>query len=498
MRIIRKFTAVILVFSVLASFAVHGSAVYEVWNSNIENLENVSSNVKNQNNKGNCVFCATASAAESFVKLYWYEDTAFDEGQAADPGDGTDEGSLANVLGYDNNFENLQNNLTDKPLKTTAEGEYAIDDVRAETEPTAEIIKNMVYSYGSAVVYFNVPENLSFENQQFYHIDNYAYYCPPDKASPNAQHAVCIVGWDDTYSNSMFTISNKPENSGAWICKNSYGTDFGENGYCFISYDQVFFGALSVSVSKDGISKDVAVMPEEGEFCDKLYVMLSDDGSMSAYSYEADGTVHKCKTEKDYTSNYYVIHPDEGTYFSNATACYLNSDELPYGQNDDVGNNPYYKCEQDGKIILQTGGKGGFAVTKVETSKFDLGYIKLTYDNNSTRFILKSSFENNGITFIDYKENPDEFDESKYENLPEAGKGQHYAEIKFSRQFAFKEDFECDGEKFAKRGEADENGDILMVIAVVVTESNPLISGLELIGAIFGTIIPLIFSIFKA
>ena len=57
------------------------------------------------------------------------------------------------------------------------------------------------------------------------------------------------------------------------------------------------------------------------------------------------------------------------------------------------------------------------------------------------------------------------------------------------------ENFSFDPGKFAMRGEEDENGDLLMVIAVVVTESNPLISTLELMLTMFTSWIPLIFSI---
>ena len=501
MKKIKTITAVLLIVSILMAFAVPCSAAYESWNSNIENLENVSSNIKNQKNKGSCVFCATASAAESFVKLYYGEDIAFDEGLDKNPGNGSDDGSLANVLGYNNSFENLSNSLTGKALKPVAETEdnYEIAGVwlpkEGEEQDLTEQIKQAVYSYGAAVVYFNIPANRSLESQKYYHIDNCAYYCPPDKVSPDAQHAVCIVGWDDGYSLGNFVA--KPEGNGAWICKNSYGEDFGEGGYFRISYSQEFFGALAVSVAKNGVEKTVVTM-DDAELCTKLFVMLGSDGGRAAYAFEADGTRHSCKVEKDYTSNYYVVLPAGGTYFSNDTLCYLNSDKLPYGQNDDAANNPYYKCEQDGKIIVQTGEKGGFAITGIEISKNDLGYVKLIYDNNSRRYILNRNkdLENAGITLVDYKENPGDFDSGKYENLPSAGKGQHYAELKFSKNFVFDgEKFSFDSEKFAVRGEEDENGDQLMVIAVVVTESNPLSTTLELIITMFTSWIPLIFKI---
>jgi C1A family cysteine protease len=47
-------------------------------------------------------------------------------------------------------------------------------------------------------------------------------------------HEVTIVGWNDSYPKSNFGIT--PPGNGAWLVKNSWGTDWGNSGYFWLSY----------------------------------------------------------------------------------------------------------------------------------------------------------------------------------------------------------------------------------------------------------------------
>jgi len=50
----------------------------------------------------------------------------------------------------------------------------------------------------------------------------------------STNHAVVIVGWDDSFPKTNFQY--QPAGDGAWIIRNSWGSSWGENGYFYISY----------------------------------------------------------------------------------------------------------------------------------------------------------------------------------------------------------------------------------------------------------------------
>lgn len=57
-----------------------------------------------------------------------------------------------------------------------------------------------------------------------------------------ANHGVTVVGWDNHFSKDNFLADHKPPEDGAWIVRNSWGQDWGMDGYFYLSYyDQNIF-----------------------------------------------------------------------------------------------------------------------------------------------------------------------------------------------------------------------------------------------------------------
>ncbi len=67
-------------------------------------------------------------------------------------------------------------------------------------------------------------------------------YCYIGTQKPN--HEVVIIGWDDNYSKENFNVPL--EGDGAFICQNSWGENFGDNGVFYVSYYDTNIGTHNV------------------------------------------------------------------------------------------------------------------------------------------------------------------------------------------------------------------------------------------------------------
>ena len=89
-------------------------------------------------------------------------------------------------------------------------------------------MKKLLVANKSVTVMYNAQN-------AYYNASTAAYSYPTSTKSVN--HVVTVVGWDDNYSAKNFRASSKVTGDGAWIVKNSWGTDWGKSGYFYMSYE---------------------------------------------------------------------------------------------------------------------------------------------------------------------------------------------------------------------------------------------------------------------
>lgn len=117
-----------------------------------------------------------------------------------------------------------------------------VQEVQILAERDLEAIKRTVYETGGVQSSFYMPRSAGRERDRYYNKETSAFYYPGDR---EANHDVVIVGWDDAFPKARFV--SEPEADGAFICMNTWGEGFGEEGFFYISYEDSRIGSHSVA-----------------------------------------------------------------------------------------------------------------------------------------------------------------------------------------------------------------------------------------------------------
>lgn len=259
---------------------------------------------------------------------------------------------------------------------------------------------------------------LSYNNADSgYSLDKTAYYVDSEVAkSATGGHEVTVAGWDDDYSRDNFTGAVKPENDGAWLCKNSWGASDENDGYIWISYET--FGLdFAQYIMQDNSEYDNEYQNGFNFSSSKLSANVQENaniftantdeeitqvsfGSMSAYNYEisvyklndnftspVDGTLLTAISGKvDNVGIHYIDLPDNvfvesGDNFS----VIVKGDKSAYitydgdNQKQYVPRKGYYKTKDDWKDTVDS--DFGYSSIKAFTKNVDNTNVKSLLEN---------------------------------------------------------------------------------------------------------------------
>lgn len=129
-----------------------------------------------------------------------------------------------------------------------------------------DIIKKAIMTYGA------IDTDVLWDDFYFNTSDNTYFY----NGVGSTNHEILLVGWDD---NKVVTGSClvRPKEKGAWIIRNSWGKDWGEDGYCYISYEDT------------RVLSEIAFYPSATEHSGLTTVFQHDDmGWCTTYGYNTE------------------------------------------------------------------------------------------------------------------------------------------------------------------------------------------------------------------
>lgn len=205
------------------------------------------SDIRNQGNYGTCWSFAALSAIESVLLpeetlQFSVDNMTLTNGFNLKQNDGGEYTiGMAYLASWKGPVYEADDPYGDEETDDTLSAVKHVQEMQIIDGKDYEKIKEAVFQYGGVQTSIYNALRSSQSKSAYYNNDTYGY-CYIGTQKPN--HDVVIIGWDDSYPKENFTMDL--EGDGAFICQNSWGDDFGEDGVFYISYYDTNVGTHNV------------------------------------------------------------------------------------------------------------------------------------------------------------------------------------------------------------------------------------------------------------
>ena len=132
----------------------------------------------------------------------------------------------------------MANAMKQKANDLRYQADYYLTDSNCYDGASMDEIKSALINTGALEASFYSDEDYLTKNSD----GTFSYY-QNEKNTGDANHCVTIIGWDDHYSRNKFG-ERQPSRDGAWLIANSYGTNYGQKGYFWLSYEESSLGEI--------------------------------------------------------------------------------------------------------------------------------------------------------------------------------------------------------------------------------------------------------------
>ena len=252
------------------------------------------------------------------------------------------------------------------PLITT-ENDIHVQDIVFITYTSGKAesildVKKAIVEYGALMGVICFGATAYDEGPATYNENTYSLYTPEFQ---NPNHAICVVGWDDNFSKDNFIT--KPKGDGAWIVKNSWGSEWGNNGYFYISYyDQTLcpYDYIGVGGAFVGVKIENTIQYTKNYQYD--FIGLSD---------------YTDSPGKNTQINYFTAYEDDviaavGTYLDpdiNFTIGIMVNDSIVYTQDCVSQYFGYHTIKLDSYVSIKRGDRFAVLITTNDFSTLSTG-----------------------------------------------------------------------------------------------------------------------------
>lgn len=275
--------------------------------------------VKNQGSYGTCWALAATSALEAALlpqerMIFSADHLAFRNAFTVPVNEGGDYlMTMAYLSGWQGPVTEAEDPYGDGGSPEGLKAAVHVQEMQIYDGASPEEIKKAVQAYGAVQTSLHMNRSTVSQEETCYQAYTFAYCDPQEQVQ---DHDILILGWDDHFS--RFLFRQVPQEDGAWICQNTWGDAFGDEGIFYVSYADRNIGRAAIAYTRVEAADNYSAVYQTDDCGWQGIQGYGDEDAWFANQYEAQETeqlaaVGFYATGEDTSYEIYLQHcSDEG------------------------------------------------------------------------------------------------------------------------------------------------------------------------------------------